>query len=200
MKIYTSIAGKVKVEDQPPGAWTGDTVGDCEICGASKVATRSAMRGRSSIEACLKCMERMGLDVPQGTTPRTSAQPSQPATTRQTSGGYGGSGRKGKDIMLRRSEELRDDFANAVRNARENKGWDQRELAKRMAERVNIIQHTEGGKRPTDAVINKFERILEIKLMVTRDAEEETVVRKGSDRPMTMEDLYEQAKKELRGD
>ena len=95
---------------------------------------------------------------------------------------------------------MRDDFSSAIRNAREDKGWDQRELAKRMAERVNIIQHTEGGKRPTDAVINKFERILEIKLMVSRDAEEETVVRKSTDRQMTMEDLYEQAKKELRGD
>ena len=71
---------------------------------------------------------------------------------------------------------------------------------KRMAERVNIIQHTEGGKRPTDAVIGKFERILDIKLMVERSAEEETVIRKSSNRPMTMEDLYNQAKKEMRGD
>ncbi len=102
--------------------------------------------------------------------------------------------------MVRRDLELRSDFASVIRDSRENKSWDQRELAKRMAERVNIIQHTEGGKRPTDAVIKKFERILDIKLMVEREAEEETVVRKGSDRPLTMEDLYNQAKKELRGD
>ena len=190
----------MKLEDQQPGAGAGDTMGDCDICGASKVATRSTKQAGSSIEACLKCMERMGIDVSEVTAPRTPSQPTIPASTRHNSGGYGGSGRKGKDIMLRRSEELRDDFANAIRNARENKGWDQRELAKRMAERVNIIQHTEGGKHPTDAVINKFERILEIKLMIIRDTEEETVVRKVSDRPMTMEDLYEQAKKELRGD
>ena len=73
-------------------------------------------------------------------------------------------------------------------------------MAKRMAERVNIIQHTEGGKRPTDAVIQKFERILQIKLMVEREAEEETKLNRTSDRPMTMADLYEQAKKDMRGD
>ena len=174
-------------------------MGDCEICGASKVSTRSTTMARSSIEACLKCMESMGLDVSESTTPRKSVRNS-PSSPRKTSGGYGGKGQKGKDIMLRRSLELRDDFSSEIRNAREKNGWDQRELAKRMAERVNIIQHSEGGKRPTDAVIKKFERILDIKLMVERELDEETVVRKASDRPLTMEDLYNQAKKEMRGD
>ena len=102
--------------------------------------------------------------------------------------------------MHRRTEVLRSDFSSAIRHAREQNGWDQRELAKRMAERVNIIQHTEGGKHPTDDVVKKFERILGIKLMQTRESEEETTIRRTTDRPLTMEDLYEQAKKDLRGD
>ncbi len=173
-------------------------MGDCEVCGSVKVGTRKVMKGRSSIEACQKCMERMGISAPESP---GSQQTTKPAPNRRTSsGGFGGSGRKGKDIMVRRSEELRSDFANAIRQSREDKGWDQRELAKRMAERVNIIQHTEGGKRPTDSVIKKFERILDLKLMIERTSEQETVVRRTSDRPMTLEDLYEQAKKEMRGD
>ena len=48
--------------------------------------------------------------------------------------------------------------------------------------------------------MKKFERILEIKLMLIRQVDEETPVRRTSDRPMTMADLYEEAKKELRGD
>jgi len=198
MNIFTMIAGKVKVEDPCLGAGFGDTMGDCELCGAMKVSTRSTLKGRSTIEACLKCMEKMGLTVEES--PRNNT-PVPPSLNRRSSvGGFGGAGKKGKDIMVRRSNELRNDFANAIRQARENRGWDQRELAKRMAERVNIIQHTEGGKRPTDAVIKKFERILDVKLMVERSSDEETVVRRTSDRPMTMEDLYEQAKKDLRGD
>ena len=173
-------------------------MGDCELCGAMKVGTRSVMRGQTSIEACKQCMQRMGIALPeenQNNTPRLTHQPKPKA-----SGGYRGTGKKGKDIMVRRSKELRSDFSSAIRQAREAMGWDQRELAKRMAERVNIIQHSEGGKRPTDAVVNKFERILNIQLMVERTTEEETIVRSTKDRQMTMEDLYNQAKKEMRGD
>ena len=174
-------------------------MGVCEVCGAEKVGTRSARSGRTMIEACLKCIEKMGLEV-KATPVRRPLNTSQRTPNRSTSGGYGGMGKKGKDIMVRNARILRTDFANTIRVARENKGWDQRELAKRMAERVNIIQHTEGGKRPTDAVIQKFERILQIKLMVEREAEEETKLNRTSDRPMTMADLYEQAKKDMRGD
>ena len=143
-------------------------------------------------------MEKMGIEVPDtqsGGLQSSNRIPSTPTGRRTT-----GHGRKGKDIMHRRSEVLRTDFPTAIRQAREEKGWDQRELAKRMAERVNIIQHTEGGKHPTDAVIKKFERILSIKLMETRESEEETKIHRTANRPMTMEDLYEQAKKELRGE
>ena len=174
-------------------------MGVCEVCGAEKVGTRSARSGRTMIEACLKCIEKMGLEV-KATPVRRPLITSQRTPNRSTSGGYGGKGKKGKDIMVRNTRILRSDFANTIRVSRENKGWDQRELAKRMAERVNIIQHTEGGKRPTDAVIQKFERILQIKLMVEREAEEETKLNRTSDRPMTMADLYEQAKKDMRGD
>ena len=174
-------------------------MGVCEVCGAEKVGTRSARSGRTMIEACLKCIEKMGLEV-KAAPVRRPLSASQRTPIRSTSGGYGGKGQKGKDIMVRNARILRSDFANYIRVAREKKGWDQRELAKRMAERINIIQHTEGGKRPTDAVIQKFERILQIKLMVEREAEEETKLNRTSDRPLTMADLYEQAKKDMRGD
>lgn len=174
-------------------------MGVCEVCGEENVSTRTARSGRTMIEACLKCIEKMGLEV--NTAPvRRPLSTSQRTPNRSTSGGYGGKGKKGKDIMVRNARILRSDFANSIRSAREKRGWDQRELAKRMAERVNIIQHTEGGKRPTDAVIQKFERILQIKLMIEREAEEETKLNRSSDRPMTMADLYEQAKKNMRGD
>jgi len=199
MNTSTYITRKLKLQNLRLGPLTGDTMGVCEVCGAEKVGTRTTTSGRNVIEACMKCIDKMGLEVK--TSPVMS--PKQKATrpqNRRTSGGYGGKGRKGKDIMVRHERILRSDFASTIRSSRENKGWDQRELAKRMAERVNIIQHTEGGKRPTDAVIKKFERILQIKLMVDRDAEEETSVKRTSDRPLTMADLYEQAKKDLRGD
>ena len=174
-------------------------MGDCEVCGATNVTTRAAIRARSSIDACIKCMEKMGLDTADSTPSKPKSGSNRPMSSKSRHPSPR-SVRKGQDIMHRTSEELRTDFASTIRQAREQKGWDQRELAKRMAERVNIIQHSEGGKRPTDDVVKKFERILDIKLMVAREIEEESHVRRSADRPMTMEDLYEQAKKELRGD
>ena len=199
MNTCPLITHKVKLQNSRPSPITGEVMGDCEVCGAVKVGTRTATSGRSQIEACLKCIEKMGLEVNSSSTRKPTIAGSR-TSNRRTSGGYGGVGKKGKDIMVRHSKVLRTDFASAIRSARENLGWDQRELAKRMAERVNIIQHTEGGKRPTDGVIKKFERILQIKLMVDRESEEETSVNRSQDRPLTMADLYEQAKKELRGD
>ena len=198
MKTCTGITQNVKLEDHSPRARVSGIMGECELCGATQVSTRTTIRGRSSIEACNQCMEKMGLSAPEpspmkskSTHQRVGVHKSRTSSTKRG---------KGHDIMNRRTEELRDDFASTIRQAREEKGWDQRELAKRMAERVNIIQHTEGGKRPTDSVVTKFERILDIKLMVMREMEEESHIRRSSDRPMTMADLYEQAKKDLRGD
>ena len=198
MKTCTRITQNVKLEDHSPRARVVGIMGECELCGATQVSTRTTIRGRSSIEACNQCMVKMGLSAPE-----TSEM--KPKITPQRVGGVRSRGQtpnrgKGHNIMNRTTEELRDDFASTIRQAREEKGWDQRELAKRMAERVNIIQHTEGGKRPTDDVVTKFERILDIKLMVMREIEEESHIQRSSDRPMTMADLYEQAKKELEGD
>ena len=174
-------------------------MGDCELCGATKVATRTAMHARSSIEACSKCMEKMGLTPSvAGNVQSKSTGNRSPSSISRNRPPTNAS--KGRGTTHRSNEELTTNYASLIRKAREEKGWDQRELAKRMAERVNIIQRTEGGKRPTDDVIKKFERILGIKLMITREISEETHVKRSVDRPMTMADLYEQAKKELRGD
>ncbi len=170
-------------------------MGDCELCGAMKVGTRQIIVNKARVDACKRCTERAGQTF--STPTRAPISPSKPQPKR-TSGGYGGSGKRGKDIMMRSEKQLRDDFANIVRQARMNLGWDQKELAKRMAERVNIIQHTEGGKRPTDSVIRKFERILKIELMVERTSSEERDVTKSSpSRSMTLADYFDQAKDNL---
>ena len=173
----------------------GAIVGDCELCGAMKVSTRQILVNRAKVDACKRCTERAGQTF-SNPTRAAPVQPKLPA--KRTSGGYGGSGKRGKDIMLRSDKQLRDDFATVIRDARNKFGWEQKELAKRMAERVNIIQHTEGGKRPTDDVIRKFEKILRIQLMVERTSSEEREVTKSSvGRSMTLADYFDQAKDNL---
>ncbi len=154
--------------------------------------TRQARTGRTKVEACNRCIESMGLEVESQTTARI-ATPRASKTTR-ASGGYAGQGSKGKDIMLKREKVLRDDFAATIRSAREKSELNQRQLAQKMAERVNIIQHSESGKRPTDSVIRKFERILEIELMVVRDEDEERSVKRSSSRGLTLADFLDEAR------
>ena len=130
----------------------GETVADCELCGAMKVGTRSVIMGKAEVQACKRCSDKMGL-TEKKVAPGLAKMRSN---SKATSGGYGGIGRKGKDIMLRGEKELATDFSKRVIEARTCRY--KRELARRLAEKINIINNVESGKRPTDAVIRKLER------------------------------------------
>ncbi len=158
---------------------------DCELCGAMKVSTRSVIMGKAEVQACKRCSERMGLDEKKVAPGIAQAR----SGTNPTSGGYGGIGRKGKDIMLRGEKELASNFSKIVATARNKLGWDKRELARRMAEKVNVINNVESGKRPTDAVIRKLERTLDITLMVEAKPDENRHVNVGDGRGLTLGDF-----------
>ena len=160
-------------------------MGDCELCGAMKVGTRSVVMGKATVQACKRCSDKMGLE-PKKVAPGLAQMRSGSAPK---SGGYGGIGKKGKDIMLRGEKELASDFGRRVTKARNARGWDKRELARRMAEKVNIIQNVESGKRPTDSVIRKLERTLDIELMVDASPDENRHVNSGDARGLTLGDF-----------
>ncbi len=154
-------------------------MGECELCGAVKVSVKRVRTGKTEVAACERCIAKMNL-APKVEAPglrRARAMPRAPSP------------RKGKNnIMTRSSKELADDFPRRISQARETRQWSQQELAQRMAETVNIVKATESGKRPTDAVITKFERALNISLMVERSANETRHVNAGPSRGMTFGD------------
>ena len=163
---------------------SGGIMADCELCGAMKVGTRSVIMGRAEVQACKRCTDKMGLEEK-----KVAPGLSRINNPNATSGGYGGIGKKGKDIMLRGEKELASDFSKRVVEARTAKGWDKRELARRMAEKINIINNVESGKRPTDAVIRKLERTLDIVLMVDVSPDENRHVNSGQSRGFTLGDF-----------
>ncbi len=160
----------------------------CEICGSSKVSTKRATSNGRDIVACDRCMKAAGLKPNLTGAPQTS----NPGNVRGF-GGYGGMGRAGKDIMVREEKELAPDFGTRVIEARRKKGIDQRELARGVSERVNIIQRVERGQHPGDSVIRKLERFLDIELMVARTQDEDRQVGPGSSRAMTLGDFIQDA-------
>lgn len=163
---------------------TGGSMADCELCGAMKVSTRSVVMGRAEVQACKRCSEKMGLEEK-----KVAPGIAQMRNSKATSGGYGGIGKKGKDIMLRGEKELSSEFSKIVVEARTQKGWDKRELARRMAETINVINNVESGKRPTDSVVRKLERTLGITLMVDATADENRHVNTGQSRGLTLGDF-----------
>ena len=163
----------------------GCDMADCELCGAMKVSTRSVLMGKAEVQACKRCTEKMGLDEKK-VAPGLSQARNAPAPT---SGGYVGQGRKGKDIMVRGEKELSPDFSKRVAKARNSMGWDKQQLARKMAEKVNIISNVESGKRPTDAVIRKLERTLGITLMVDAAPDQNRHVNSGDGRGLTLGDF-----------
>ena len=153
-------------------------MGECELCGAVKVGVRRVQTGKTEVSACSRCVEKMNL-APKGEAPglqrarsfNTSAPP-----------------RRKNDIMSRSAKELAEDFNKRISNARTSLGWNQQQLAKKMAETVNVVKHAESGKRPTDAVIRKFETVLNIQLMIEREPSETRFVNSGAPRGMTFGD------------
>ena len=158
-------------------------MGECEVCGAMKVSTRSVLMGKAQVNACLRCVEKLGL-APKAVAPGIKMSNSR------TGGSF--RSKRRNNIMTKSDKELVDDFSTRISNARTSKGWNQAELGKRMAETVNVIKSAESGKPPTDSVIKKFERVLGITLMEVRGPSEISRVVKGNNRGMTLGDYFNQ--------
>lgn len=162
-------------------------MGDCEVCGAMNVSTRKMLMGRAELSLCTRCQEKTS-SKQKGVAPGLAiAQKTRTFTTPK----------KSKDIMSRGEKELAPDFNQRISIARDKKGWDKRELARRMAETLNVIQSAEGGKSPTNSVIRKFEKILGIELMVDLSPDSERQVGIASGRGLTIGDFLKEARKGL---
>ena len=161
---------------------------DCELCGAMEVAVKRVKTGKTEVAACGRCVDKMNLG-PKETAPGLAKAQSMHARPSHTSA-YAAKGKKGKDIMLKAEKELAADFVKRITNARKSQGWNHATLGKRMAETVNIIKAAESGKRPTDGVLKKFERVLGISLWVIASEETTTQIDRSSSRGMTLGDYF----------
>ena len=153
-------------------------MGECELCGAVKVGVRTVQTGKTQVTACSRCVDKLNL-APKSEAPglrQARHMNSKPAPQRK------------HDIMARPAKDLAEDFHKRISNARASKQWSQQQLAKKMAETVNVIKAAESGKRPTDAVIRKFEQVLDVVLLVEHSANETRMINSGPSRGMTFGD------------
>lgn len=158
-------------------------MGECEVCGAMKVSTRTVMMGKANVHACLRCVDKLGLG-PKEVAPGLKMSHSRSNSSFKP--------KRRNDIMAKNEKELVSDFATRISTARTSKGWNHAELGKRMAETVNVIKSAESGKPPTDSVVKKLERVLGITLMEVNAQTETTRVIKSSNKGMTLGDFFKQ--------
>lgn len=93
------------------------------------------------------------------------------------------------------SREIVQDYADTIREARENLGLSHEDLGKRINEKESVLRKIETGKiSPNDQLISKLEHTLKIKLLVPV-AEEKVSVPKVANREFTLGDAIKIGKK-----
>ncbi len=149
----------------------------CELCGAEGVSTKRGLVSNVTLDVCSKCIESLGIEI--------HSSPFENRTRNSTK-------TPSRTVNTRKDAELSNDFHLRLRNARESKGWSQKELANRMNVRINSIQKAELGTRPTDNLINKLEKILDVNLRESPDAGRDSMVSRTSSRGMTIADALDE--------
>ena len=154
----------------------------CELCGAEAQLEATRVAG-SVLRACSAC-----------------AGSGRRATERETLGQQvwvADALEKRARRQRARDEELPErvlvaDCGSRVRSARQQRGWDQAQLAQRAAEKKSVIAAVETGARePDDKLLRKLERLLSLKL--TESAAAPVVASNRRASALTMGDLLKQA-------
>ncbi|HNU62241.1 MAG TPA: multiprotein bridging factor aMBF1, partial [Methanofastidiosum sp.] len=99
---------------------------------------------------------------------------------------------------IRRKEEyiLVDDYHLVIKDAREAKGWSQKDLARKMNEKESIIHHIETeGFALSNELIQKLEKILDIKLKEKSDEGIDITKSKQNSKETTIGDIIKIKKK-----
>ena len=156
------------------------SMGACELCGKEGVGTRRAKVSQSVLECCSGCIASMRLVVEQ--------RPTKVIQNNEQSSLVTGKGVSGIDIMTKDATELAGDFYSRIRNGRKIKGLSQGDLARIMNVKIGVIQKAENGNRPTDSILEKFERALGISLFVEAKPRNNTMVANESSSQMTISD------------
>ena len=149
----------------------------CELCGAEGVSTNRGIVSNVTLDVCTKCTESMGIEI------HKSPFENRVSNVRKQAP---------HSMNVHHEPELSNDFHVRLRNARESKGWSQKELAHRMNVRINSIQKAESGTRPTDDLTNKLEKVLDVDLREASDDGRDSMVSRSSSRGMTIADALDE--------
>ncbi len=145
----------------------------CEMCGTEQDRLRPVLVEGTRLRLCDRC-SRFGEEIRPAKT-RPATLPGAPRTRTDRP-------------VLETEYDLAPDFPDRLRRAREAFGWKREELARRINEKLSVLEKLEKGRmRPPDTLVAKLERVLEIRLR--ERVEEGEAPRHTETRPLTLGDL-----------
>lgn len=141
----------------------------CEMCGKDAPLKRAVIEG-TKMRVCSDCLE-YGKEVSEPTSSTPSGSPGAGGET--TRGGSSGpsDGSGSRDVYEETEEVLAEDYGEIIRQARENEGLTVEELSNEINEKRSTIAKTERGEHhPSDELVQRLERFLDVELMVEMES------------------------------
>jgi len=142
----------------------------CEMCGAETSDPKTVKVEGAELDVCSDCAD-FGTEVKTEQKSSTSTKYSTSSSSSSSSSSGGSTGSSGSGGSRRRKDmfddmgELAQDYDELIRQAREQKGLSQAELANELNEKASLIRKLERGDTlPSDSVQTKLERNLDIDL------------------------------------
>ncbi len=152
----------------------------CEMCGAETANPTMIKVEGAELEVCSDCAE-FGTEVKSQETSTTSTKystgsadsdSSSTSGTTSSSSSTGGSTGRSRD-MFDAVDTLAQDYDDRIRQAREDRGLTQSELANELNEKASLIRKVERGETlPSDDLQSKLERQLDISLTAGGEADD----------------------------
>lgn len=166
----------------------------CEMCGTETATPTTVTVEGAELEVCDSCTT-FGTEVKTDASATTStkystdteeesSETAAPTTGSSTGGSSGGDEGRGRDLFDE-MDEVAQDYPGRIRQAREERGLSQADLASQLNEKASRIRKLEHGDTlPSDDLQRKLERALDIDLSAggaaTEDAEWEGDAATGS--------------------
>lgn len=171
----------------------------CEVCGRKirETPMRVIIEG-AKLTVCVECSKHG--KVSWENQPKPKSNPLMPAATAPTYTPIRGPIQIRKRVIKARvdtSQELVEDYAEVIRQARERLGLSTEELGKKINEKESFLKKIETGKTaPTELLISKLEHFLKITLLVPAPDEKTMhTTAKAVSRELTLGDLMPVTKK-----
>jgi putative transcription factor len=164
------------------------------MCGKEVPRGRKVQIGGSTLEVCNECAKfredapaEQTMSEPVASGPAAVAAPQPLAFPSHQ-------GRK-KDALSRGEVELVEDYNRRIIDGRRKKDLTQEVLAKRINEKKSVISRLETGEmRPSDRLVKKLEKELDIKLKERMEFQAEPAKKKVGTGGVTLGDLIKMDK------